>query len=317
MSARVDVRRQPGVLLLVVLMTGVAAGACQQGDVGRQKLVIAVQPTSTPEQLSAGSQEIERFLEARLPGVDVELRVPTLYAGTIEALRFGHAQAAFMSAWPAALARKHAGAEVVLAEVRQVVIDRDEVERPFYFSYWVVMPDSPYRTLADLKGRRVAFPSALSTSGYVMPMARLAELGLIGPEEGEVSPDQFFGEVFFAGGYAQAWQALRSGQVDVAVIAGDVPAALYAEVRDATRAVESQGPIPSHAVVFAEGLEEPLRTQLREALLELGEPEHRDLMRTFISGIFVRFEPATTDDHLASLQRALEATGLQYTERLR
>jgi phosphonate transport system substrate-binding protein len=317
MSARVDVRRQPGTLFLAVLIAGVAAGACQQGEADPQKLVIAVQPTSTPEQLSAGSRELERFLEARLPGVDVELRVPTMYAGTIEALRFGHAQAAFMSAWPAALAQKHAGAEVVLAEVRQVVIDRDEVERPFYFSYWVVMPDSPYRTLADLKGRRVAFPSALSTSGYVMPMARLAELGLLGQEEGEVSPDQFFGEVFFAGGYAQAWQALRSGQVDVAVIAGDVPAALYEEVRTATRAIESQGPIPSHAVVFAEGLEEPLRTQLLEALLELGEPEHRDLMRTFISGIFVRFEPATTEDHLASLQRALEATGLQYTERLR
>src|SRR3989304_1103072 len=74
---------------------------------------------------------------------------------------------------PAVLARKHAGAELALAEVRDVVIGEEKVERPFYFSYWVVPKDSPYTSLQDLKGKRVAFPSPLSTSGYVFPMARL------------------------------------------------------------------------------------------------------------------------------------------------
>jgi len=43
----------------------------------------------------------------------------------------------------------------------------------------------------------------------------------VDPEEG-VDPETFFSEVLFAGGYAQAWEALRSGVVDVSIIAGDV-----------------------------------------------------------------------------------------------
>jgi phosphonate transport system substrate-binding protein len=306
-------------LMLVLFGTAVAlAGAavgCAGGD--EEKLVIAVQPTATQTTLAAQAAELEKFLEAQV-GVKVELRFPTTYAGVIEALRFGHAQAAFMSAWPSSLANKHAGAEVVLAEVREVVIGDEKSEAPYYFSYWVVLQDSPYNTLQELKGKRVSFPSPLSTSGYVAPMARLTELGLLSPQAGkEADPKQFFDQVFFAGGYAQSWEALKQGQVDVTVIAGDVAEKLYREVLAGTRILEQQGPIPSHAVVFSKDLKDPLRSKLQEALMELGKPEHRELMRKFISGIFVRFQPTTTEEHLASLNRFLQETRLAYTETLR
>jgi phosphonate transport system substrate-binding protein len=276
--------------------------------------VIAVQPTGTPEQLSADAKELQRFLEGRLER-PVELVFPTTYAGVIEALRFGHAQAAFMSAWPAALAQKHAGAEVVLAEVREVVIGQEKQETPYYYSYWVVRKDSPITSIEQLRGKRVSLPSPLSTSGYVAPMARLVELGLL-PSGREVDPKAFFGEVLFSGGYAQSWEALRNGQVDATVIAGDVSEKLYYEVLQNTRVIETQGPVPSHGVVFSKGLQEPARSKLKGALLELGKPEYRALMRKFISGIFVRFAPTTTEEHLATLNRYLAATGFSFTERL-
>ena len=308
-----------GGLLLLLLVAGLAAaGAVACGDGTSQKLVIAILPTSTPEQLSAQASELEKFLEERV-GVDVELRFPTTYAGVIEALRFGHADAAFMSAWPAALANKHAGAEVVLAEVREVTIDQAKTEAPYYFSYWVVPKDSPYRSLGELRGKKAAFPSQLSTSGYVVPMARLVELGFLkAPEKDkQVDGKDFFGVVLFAGGYAQAWEALKAGQVDVTIIAGDVPEKLYQEVLANTRVLEKQGPIPSHAVLFSKDLKDPLRSKLTKALMELGQPENRDLMRKFISGIFVRFEPTTTDKHLGSLNGFLVSTGLAFTESIR
>lgn len=286
-----------------------------EGAAAVEKLVIAVQPTATPEQLSADARDLQQFLQQRL-GRPVELVFPTTFAGVIEALRFGHAQAAFMSAWPAALAQKHAGAEVVLAEVREVLIEQDKREEPFYFSYWVVPKDSPIRSIQELRGKKVALPSSLSTSGYVAPMARLVELGLL-PGGKEADPRQFFGEVIFAGGYAQAWEALKAGQVDASVIAGDVSESLYRQVLDNTQVIEQQGPIPSHGVVFAKQLNEPARSQLKEALLELGKPEQRALMRKFISGIFVGFRPTTTQEHLGALSRYLEATQLAFTERLR
>jgi len=292
---------------------GASGGASQRAGTP-EKLVIAVQPTGTPEQLSADAKDLQKFLEERL-GQKVELVFPTTYAGVIEALRFGHAHAAFMSAWPSALAQKHAGAEVVLAEVREVVIGQEKQEAPYYYSYWVVRKDSPITSIEQLRGKRVSLPSPLSTSGYVAPMARLVELGLL-PSGREVDPKAFFGEVLFSGGYAQSWEALKNGQVDATVIAGDVSEKLYYEVLQNTRVIETQGPVPSHGVVFSKGLQEPARSKLKEALLELGKPEYRALMRKFISGIFVRFAPTTTEEHLATLNRYLAATGFSFTERL-
>lgn len=302
----------PVILLFLAAMTSLA---CQSES--KERLLIAVQPSSNPEALASESREIESFLEQRLDGVDVEIRVPTLYAGTIEALRFGNAHAAFMSAWPAALANKHAGADVALAEVREVIIAEERQEQPFYFSYWVVLKDSSYGSLQDLKGKRAAFPSPLSTSGFVTPMARLVELGMVTPGDREVDPKQFFGEVIFAGGYAQAWEALKRGQVDVTVIAGDVPESLYRDVLAATRVLEQQGPIPSHAVVFSKELKDPLRLRLKNALIELGQPDNRALMRKFISGIFMNFKETSTQEHLSPLIKSLESTRLQYTEGLK
>jgi phosphonate transport system substrate-binding protein len=297
------------------LATRPRPAAAQTGRGG--KVVIAVQPTATPEQLTADARELREFLSGKLAR-DVDVVFPTTYAGVVEALRFGHAHAAFMSAWPAQLAVKHAKAEVALAEVREVVIGQDKKEETFYFSYWVVPKDSPAEKLEQLRGKRAAFPSPLSTSGYVAPVARLVELGLVPEQPGkEADPKAFFGEVRFAGGYAQGWEALKAKQVDATIIAGDVSEKLYREVLAGTKVIEQQGPIPSHAVVFARDLDAGTRARLHSTLMELGRPEHRPLMRKFVSGIFVRFQPTTAEQHLAALTRFLDRTQLAFMERMR
>jgi phosphonate transport system substrate-binding protein len=85
---------------------------------------------------------------------------------------------------------------------------------------------------------------------------------------------------------------------------------------DSTRISEQQGPILSHAVVLSKELKDPLRTRTVQAITKLGAPEHRDLMRSFISSIFVGFKPTTAEEHLGSLDRYLKLVGLKYTERL-
>lgn len=305
--------RRPIYLLVGMGMSGLLAACAPaaspvQPQPEPRTVVIAVQPTDTPERLSTDAKELEQFLEARV-GADVEMRFPTNYAGVIEALNFGHAHAAFMSAWPASLAQKRADGQVALAEVREVVIDEKKEEAPYYYSYWIVLKESAITGMDQLRGKRVALPSPLSTSGYVAPLARLVELGYLQPEQGkEADPKKFFGEVFLAGGYAQGWEALKAGQVDAAVIAGDVNERLYREVLAATRIVEKQGPIPSHAVVFSKDLHPATRTKLESALIELGTPQHRDLMRKFVSGIFVGFKPTTGQEHLAALDKYLNLT---------
>ncbi len=177
------------------------------------KLVVAIQPSVSSDEMLKKAQPLEKFLRDGLGGkTDVQIYVPSSFAAVLEYLRFGHAQVAFMSAWPAQLAVQLAGAEVALAEVREVIHGTKKVE-------------APYQNLQALKGKTACFLSPISTSGYVAPMGRLVELNLIPTPEGrEGDPKAFFKEVLFGGGYGQCVQALKQGQVDVIVIAGDVPA---------------------------------------------------------------------------------------------
>ncbi len=283
----------------------------------KDKLVLAIQPTLAATEMLEKAKPLEQFLEQKLPDVDVEIYVPLSQAGVIESLRFGHAHIAFMGAWPAQLAVDLAGADLALAEVRQVIVDDKPVEATSYYSYWVVSPTSPLKSLSELKGKRACFPSPISTSGYVAPMGRLLELGLLAkPEKGEADPKTYFADVRFGGGYSQCWEALKANQVDVSVIAGDVPEKLYNEVIANTRTLDKQGPIPSHAVLVSKELKEPLRARAIDALLALNAPAQRDLMRGFISSIFVGFQKSNAEIHLSKLKTYLSQSGLAFNERV-
>ena len=302
------------------------SGAVVDGGAGATKapakIVLAIQPTDNADVIQNKAPEMERFLEERMKAhgveADVQIYVPLTYVGVVEALRFGHADAAMMSAWPMVLANQKAGAEVVLAEQREVIVGTEPQVQPYYYSYYVVAKDGPYETLADLKGKSVAYTSTTSTSGYIFPLAKLVEEKLVpAPDAGkEANAGAHFGKVTMAGGYAQAWQALKDGQVDAAVIAGDVSATLYKEVLDNTRVVATQGPIPSHGVVFAKDFAgTPEGDALEKAFLDM-KGEKKDLMRKLVSGIFVEFKETTTAEHAAGLTGALTLTGLKFGEKL-
>lgn len=303
----------PGLILSIV---GVAL--MPTSSIAQDKLVIAIQPTVASNEMLNKAKPLQEFLEKGLDGkTKVEVYVPSSYAAVVESLRFGHAHVAFMSAWPAQLAVRLGGAEVALAEVRQVLHGKEKVDAPYYYSYWVVSSNSPHKDLQSLKGKSACFPSPISTSGFVAPMGRIVEMNLLQPGESkEADPKAYFKEVLFGGGYGQCWQALKQRQVDTTIIAGDVPEKLYNEVLAGTRVIEQQGPIPSHAVVLSKELKEPLRARALQTITQLGAPQHRDLMRTFISSIFVGFKPTTANEHLGSLQKFLKLANLKYTERL-
>ncbi len=291
--------------LLLMILGGVGVYYLYLSKPGVEKLVIVVNPVPR-ERVQVEAIELERFLEERL-GIDVEIYFPASVAAIVEALRFGHAHVALgVGSLPAALALSVADVEMVLVEVRDVIIDGVAVQAPYYYSYWIVLKDSPYTSLDQLRGRRVCFPSELSTSGYIFPLYRLVELGYL---RSPADPKQFFGEVVFAGGYTQCWEALKRGHVDVTVIAGDVPVNLYWEAINNSRILEKQGPIPSHTVLVSKNLPGELRQRIIEAFKELNKKP--DLMRKFVSATFVRFEEGSVEEHLGPLIRALEATGLK------
>jgi len=117
-------------------------------------------------------------------------------AGQIEASRVG-AEAYVVGA-------KNAAIEAVAVE------NRPKLGTGYYSGLWV-RSDSGIKTVADAKGRSIAFGDSNSTSGYVVPMVYfLRDL--------KVKPHDYFSRVIFAGDAIPTLQALTNKQVDIAAI---------------------------------------------------------------------------------------------------
>jgi phosphonate transport system substrate-binding protein len=69
-------------------------------------------------------------------------------------------------------------AEYVVFRARTSAVPVVIFSRPDYFANVVVRADSPYQSLADLKGRRVGFGPVGSTSRHLAPMQVFADFGI-------------------------------------------------------------------------------------------------------------------------------------------
>ncbi|PZO81332.1 MAG: phosphonate ABC transporter substrate-binding protein [Mesorhizobium amorphae] len=135
-------------------------------------------------------------------GVPVTMRVANDYAAVIEGQRAGNIQIAFYG--PASYAR----AVMTGVETEPMVNQRHENGVNGYYSVLYVLKDSPYQSIADLKGKKLALVDSNSTSGNNAPRYFLNRDGY--------DVDTFFGESVYAGSHDNAVLALAQGTVDAA-----------------------------------------------------------------------------------------------------
>lgn len=288
--------RLPGRRAVLAAGVGAAAAILVAGR-GRAAngLTLAFIPQENPEKL-LGDVEIASAYLGRELGVPVRGFVTSDHAAAVEALRNGDADISFMGALPYVIAEREVGAEAVLSELYR--------GSPTYTGRVFVRRDSGIARLADLRGKAIAFADPISESGYLYPLQRFVEAGLL--EQGQ-DPKAFFGEVFFAGGYQQAMQAVATGLVDAAA------ASQYAELlltpgqqAEVTWIAESD-PIPSHVVIARKGLDPAVKERFVAAMLKLNEPANRAMLKHLYSPDgYVEADPAAFD----GVRRLAAAHGL-------
>jgi phosphonate transport system substrate-binding protein len=136
--------------------------------------------------------------------VPVELRAFSDYSGITAGLLSGELQSAALGAGGyAAIFLQDPQAIEPLATLRE------EDGTVGYRSVLLVRADSPYRTLADLRGRSLMFTERLSASGFLIPYHELTKQGY--------RPERFFGHLGFGGSHDQAVTAVLNGQADAGV----------------------------------------------------------------------------------------------------
>lgn len=244
-----------------LLMIGAIGWADTAGDAELRIAFIAYQ---NPDQIVEDVEPVVDYLEESL-GIPVKHFVAISYAGVVEALRNGTADVGFMGPLQYVIASRHAGAEPLLGELYR--------GKPYYHSRVFVRRDSGITTLADLKGKTIAFTDPISSSGYLYPADLFKKQGLF-----KAKPEEFFRRVYFAGGDEQAIRAVHNGFVDAAGISEFAHNLLRIEERNDVVSIAETEPLPSHLIVVRKGLSDERVSALKQALLALNDGERGDLL---------------------------------------
>lgn len=250
--------------LIVLNQDAFTSTAKSKGD---KPLVLAFIPQENPEKLIGDIEIITEFLQNEM-GIPVKGYVTQDHAAAVEALRNGEADISFMGGLPYVLAHEKIGAEVVLAELYR--------GSSTYHGRIFVRKDSGIEKVEDLKGKSIAFADPISESGYIYPLEIIVEAGLL--ERGQ-NPKEFFSNVYFAGGYQQAIQAMANGLVDAAGVSQFAEFLLTPEQLTKVKWIAESQPIPSHLVCARNGLDTERVEAFKQAMLKLNEPEYQYLLK--------------------------------------
>jgi len=136
-----------------------------------------------------------------------------------------------------------------------------------YFSVLFVKASSPFRTVADLKGRKVAHTSPSSNSGHLAPLALLPAQGL--------APGKDY-EIRFSGKHDQSVLGVNSGDYDAAHVASDVfdRMADRGQVKEADfRVIYRSQRFPTSSFAYAHDLAPALAQQIVKCFTDYRFPD--------------------------------------------
>ncbi|TVQ78951.1 MAG: phosphate/phosphite/phosphonate ABC transporter substrate-binding protein [Phycisphaeraceae bacterium] len=285
-------------------------GSTTSGTSDPAQLVFLFQRQRDPSQTRESADAAAAFLSERL-GIPVRAVVPGDYAASVQALVSEQADVAYVSALPFLLARRDAGARILVAEVRA---DAEGELRTDYDSVWVTREDSDLHTFEDVAQRvaslRVAFTSRTSTSGYVMANLRLVREGILRPKQ---DPSGIFRAVAYAGGYTQALHEVLARRADLCAVSFYTVEGPTADVyttpeeRAQLRILARTPGVPTHLVCVRGGISEDLGQRITDALLALSD-ERPELLANVYGA--TQFRTVDENSHVSAAIEAMEALGL-------
>ncbi len=289
-----------------------AKPANQQGQTllaqGQKTLTIVFPSRSDSTDLQTKANAVAAFLSK-------ELRMPVVAqigddTAAVEALRANRADVAFLSSRPALKAEQLANAKLYLAEVRPNYSGRFT-----YNSIFVVPKNSPLKTqgnakatLTQLQGKRMAFTSPTSGSGFIFPVSELVRQGLV-PNRDRL--DGFFGQVSYGGNYGKALQAVLRGQADAAAVSEYAlfPPYITDAERSQLRVLHKIAGVPAHGVAIDDDVPAPMRGRVINAMLKLNQSPNNGLLRNLYNS--TELVQVDHNRHLAPVRDALKRAGFE------
>lgn len=235
-----------------------------------EKLTVQFVPSQNADTLEAKAKPLEKLLSDKL-GIPVEVSISTDYNTIIEAMASKQVDVGFLPPTAYVLAKEKGAAEVILQAQRFGVDNATGAPTTelvdFYKSMIIVKKDSEIQSVADLKGKRIAYQNVTSSAGFVWPAALLMDAGLDPLKD--VTP-------VTVKGHDQGVIAVLNGDVDAAAIfqdARNIVSKDYPTVFEDTRVVEFTEAIPNDTISVRSDMNAEWITKLQDAFIAIGTEE--------------------------------------------
>jgi len=229
------------------------------------KLVVGLLPGESAPTVMRLNEPLRAYLERRL-GLPVELVVGANYAATGEALRFGRLDIAYLGPVTYILQSRRAALEPFARPSHAVV-------GPTFQAVVIVPADSPAQTLADLKGKEVAFGDPASTSGTWVPRYMFAAAGLVSGRDYTLR---------VLGAHDAVALAVVNHKADAGGLSLPIYQRLLKEGKidpGAVRVLAESPAIPEYMWTFRPGLDPAFKEEVRQAFIGVNDPEALKVFR--------------------------------------
>ena len=259
-------------------------------------LVFAYSPVEDPAVYENIFKPFTEYL-AKCTGKRVVYYPVQSNSAEIEAMRSGRLHVAGFSTGPTGFAVNMAGAVPFAAKGTAEKVRG-------YQLVMLVRKDSPYQTLADLKGKKVAHTSPSSNSGNLAPKVLFPEQGL--------KPGEDY-QILWSGGHDKSALGVASGDYDAAPVASDVFERMVTRgtlKADDFRVIYRSEVFPTSSFAYAHDLKPELAEKIKQCFYDYRfTPE----MTKEFNGDD-RFRPITYKDDWAIVRRVAEESGTPYNK---
>jgi phosphonate transport system substrate-binding protein len=227
----------------------------------------------------------------RKTGVKMRLKILPRYGNIIENFQSSGLDGAFFGSFTYALAHAKTGVEVL---ARPVALDNTSTYHGLIF----VRKGGGIRTAGDMKGKRFAFVDKATTAGYLLPLEYFHDHGI--PEY-----KGYLKEAYFTGTHEDAVHDVLNGKADIGAAKNTVFNRLAKEDPRIGKdlVVLARSPdVPENALALRKDLEAPVRSRLKEALLNMHmDPDGKQVLERFGA---LRFIETTDEDYAVVVKYA-------------
>ncbi|MDQ1910330.1 phosphate/phosphite/phosphonate ABC transporter substrate-binding protein [Paenibacillus sp. GD4] len=238
-----------------------------------KELTVQFVPSQSAETLEAKAKPLEKLLGDKL-GIPVKVSVSTNYNTVIEAMASKKVDIGFLPPTGYVLAHDEKKAvDLLLQAQRYAIDDATGKEDPTkladsYKSMIIVKADSPIKSIADLKGKKIAWQDVTSSAGYIYPGLEMKKNG--------VDPDKDVTGITVKG-HDKGVLAVLNGEVDAAAIFQDARNTVmkdFPDVFSKTRVLFFTAGIPNDTISVRNDMDPEWRKKIADAFIALGkDPE--------------------------------------------